>query len=397
MRPAPQHAAIVALGMTLATWACGGRAVEPPRAYVQRLGHDTLAVEIVTRSPGRIEGRVLVREPNTRVGSYTITLGRDRMPTALDVRWETPPSANTDPRPLHVVATVEGDSVVIQFQPGATGDSTLTAARGTRTLLDAGASPPLVGLWQEAVDLARTNGDTIWEFTTVTAGMRPSPAENRVTFLGGDSVSMAYHGDPMIAHLGPDGVVESIDGWATTLKIESERVPPTFDFDSLAADFAARDSRGEGLGFTSPRGTIEISGGGAHFTVDYSRPSVRGREIWGVLVPYGIPWRTGANAATHFSTNRDLLIGGARVPIGKYTLWTTFTADTDTLIINTRTKVWGTNYDAAGDLVRVPLTRTELTDPVEVFTIAIQPTARGGVLQFLWGTRLLSVEMRVVR
>ena len=397
MRPAPQHAAIVVLGLTLAVGGCGSRAVEPPRAYVQRLGRDTLAVEIFTRRPRRIEGRVVLRESFTRVGIYTITLESGGTPRVIDVNWETPSSAGAVPPPMRAVATVERDSVAIHLQPGAADDTTLWVAHGPRTLLDVGVSPPLVALWQEAIDLARTSGDSIWEFAVVTAGLRPGPVDNRITFLGGDSVSMEYHGYPMVAHLDGEGDVASIDGRATTLKIETERVPPTFDFDSLAAEFAARDARGEGFGIASPRGMVEASGGGAYFTVDYSRPSVRGRKIWGALVPYGIPWRTGANAATHFSTNRDLLVGGRRIPTGKYTLWTTFTADTDTLIINTRTGIWGTRYDASKDLVRVPLKRSELTDPVEVFTIAIQPTARGGVLQFLWGTRLLSVEMRVVR
>ena len=106
MKRAPGCAAILALGTTLAAAACGDRAVQGPQAYVQRLGRDTLTVEVFTRSPRRIDGRVLAHEPSTRVGSYTITLARDGMPTALDVRWETPASAAVDPRPLQVVATV---------------------------------------------------------------------------------------------------------------------------------------------------------------------------------------------------------------------------------------------------------------------------------------------------
>jgi hypothetical protein len=388
----------IALGATLAVAACGGDGAHVgPQAYVQRLGHDTLAMEVFTRLPGRIEGQVLIREPHTRVGRYTITLGRDGMPTGLDVNWETPDSARADLPPLHSVATVTGDSVEVRIRAGVGSDTTLRVGRGERTLLDAGVAPPLVGLWQEAVGLARASGDSVWEFAVVSPTYRPGPVANRMRFLGGDSVSMEYHGDPMVAHVGRDGTVESIDGRATTLKIASERIPATFDFDSLAAAFAARDARGEGFGVASPRGVVEASGGGAYFAVEYSRPSVRGREIWGALVPYGVPWRTGANAATHFSTNRDVLIGGARVPVGKYTLWTTFTPDTDTLIINTRTGIWGTRYDASKDLARVPLERTELAEPVEVFTIAIEPAAQGGILQLMWGRRKLSVKMRVTR
>jgi hypothetical protein len=389
----------IALGATLAVAACGDRAGVGvgPQAYVQRLGHDTLAMEVFTRLPGRIEGKVVTRQPNTRVGTYTITLGRDDLPTAIDVHWETPASARANLPALRAVATVEGDSVVIAIRSSARSDTTLRVARGEHTLIDAGASPPSLALWTAAVALARASGDSVWEFAVVSPTYRPGPVANRMRFLGGDSVSMEYHGDPMVARVDRHGTVMSIDGRATTLKIQSERVPADFDFDSLAGEFAARDNRGEGFGVASPRGTVDISGGGAHFTVEYNRPSVRGREIWGALVPFGVPWRTGANAATYFGTNRDLLIGGARVPAGEYTLWTTFTPTTDTLIINTRVRVWGTDYDPSKDLVRVPLERTELAEPVEVFTIAIEPAAQGGTLQLMWDRRMLSVKMRVDR
>lgn len=390
--------AAVALGATLAWAACtGDGGAAGPQAYVHRLGDDTLAMEVLTRLPGRIEGRVLMRQPNTRVGTYTITLGREGMPTALEVNWETPATVGAILPPLHAVATVEDDAVMVDVRPGERRDTTLVVEHGERTVLDVGASPPSVALWSEAVALARASGDSVWEFTVVAAAMRPGPVANRIVLLGGDSVSMDYHGNPMVARVDSDGTVEWIDGRATTLKIQSERVPAEFDFDSLAADFASRDARGEGFGPASPRGTFEVSGGGAHFTVEYSRPSMRGREIWGALVPYDVTWRTGANAATHFSTNRELLIGAARVPAGTYTLWTTFTTDTDTLIISTQNRVWGTDYDPSKDLVRVPLERTELADPVEMFTIAIEPTDRGGTLQLMWDRRLLAAKMRVAR
>ncbi|MBE0595623.1 MAG: DUF2911 domain-containing protein [Gemmatimonadales bacterium] len=399
MRRTSRSAAILALTATIAGAGagCAERTTDGAQAYVQRLGRDTLAIEIFTRVPGRIEGRVLIRQPHTRVGSYTIALGADGMPSTLEVNWDTPNRTEANPPPLLSVATIEGDSVVIRNRTGSESDTTLRVAGGEHTLLDVGASPPSVAVWEEALALARASGDSVWPFTLASAGWRPGPVANRITRLGGDSVSMQYHGDPMVAHVDRDGRVLTIDGSATTLKIASERVPATFDFDSVAAEFAARDARGEGFGPASPRGMVDVTGGGAHFTVDYSRPSVRGREIWGALVPYGSVWRTGANAATHFTTDRALMIGTARVPAGTYTLWTTFTADTDTLIINAQTRIWGTAYDPSQDLVRVPLERTELADPVELFTIAIEPAAQGGTLQLVWDRRLLSVKMRVAR
>jgi hypothetical protein len=101
--------------------------------------------------------------------------------------------------------------------------------------------------------------------------------------------------------------------------------------------------------------------GAAQVLVDYSRPSARGRTVWGgALVPYGQVWRTGANAATQLVTSADLTIGGAAVPAGTYTLFTLPTADGGQLIVNKKTGEWGTEYDAAQDLVRIPLRASAL-------------------------------------
>ena len=126
-----------------------------------------------------------------------------------------------------------------------------------------------------------------------------------------------------------------------------------------------------------------------------SRPAKRGREIWGGLVPFGEVWRTGANAATAFSTDRDLMIGDVSVPAGAYTLYSLFNADSAQLIINKQTGQWGTVYDQAQDLARVGLAKEILTTPVERFTIGIEPAADGGTLQLIWDTTRYSVPIQV--
>jgi len=107
------------------------------------------------------------------------------------------------------------------------------------------------------------------------------------------------------------------------------------------------------LGQLSVRDTARAGVGGAEVWVDYGRPLKRGREIFGNVVPWNAVWRTGANAATQFSTSADLVIGGAAVPAGKYTLWTLPTPSGWKLIINKQTGQWGTEYHPEQDLVRV--------------------------------------------
>lgn len=121
----------------------------------------------------------------------------------------------------------------------------------------------------------------------------------------------------------------------------------------------------------SPPGTVECTINGKKVTIEYSRPSMKGRKIMGGLVPYGKIWRTGANEATTLTTETDLDIGGAKVPAGKYTLYTLPSAGTWKLIINKQTGQWGTEYDPKQDLARVDMKTSEIVVPVEQFTIAL--------------------------
>ena len=94
---------------------------------------------------------------------------------------------------------------------------------------------------------------------------------------------------------------------------------------------------------------------GKTVTIEYSRPSMRGRKIFGGLVPYDQVWRTGANAATSLKTDVALTIGAASVPAGNYTLYTLPGATSWKLIINKQTGQWGTEYNQSQDLARVDM------------------------------------------
>jgi len=131
----------------------------------------------------------------------------------------------------------------------------------------------------------------------------------------------------------------------------------------------------------SPRDTTRAMVGAASVLIDYGRPSKRGREIWGGLVPYDTAWRLGANTATHIRTDKDLEIGGVTVPAGLYTLFLLPTRTGATLLVNSQTGQWGTAYDASKDLYRIPMTRRPDAQAVEErLTIRIE----GGTLLVLW-------------
>jgi hypothetical protein len=89
-------------------------------------------------------------------------------------------------------------------------------------------------------------------------------------------------------------------------------------------------------------------------TVDYSRPAVKGRAIWGGLVPYDKVWRTGANEATQITFSDDVTINGQALPKGTYSLHTIPGKDSWTIIFNKTAKQWGSfNYKEADDALRV--------------------------------------------
>ncbi|MGE0555950.1 MAG: DUF2911 domain-containing protein [Gemmatimonadales bacterium] len=145
----------------------------------------------------------------------------------------------------------------------------------------------------------------------------------------------------------------------------------------------------------SPRDTTRAVVAGANVLVDYGRPSKRGREIFGGLVPYGRVWRTGANEATHLVTDKPLMFGSTMVPAGTYTLYTLPAADGWQLIINKQTGQWGTSYDESQDHARVPMRVASLPEVVEQFTIKIEPGSGGGVLKLEWDRTVASIPFMV--
>src|ERR1700737_1081544 len=128
---------------------------------------------------------------------------------------------------------------------------------------------------------------------------------------------------------------------------------------------------------------------GKMIKVDYSSPRAKGRKIFGAasekaLVPYGQIWRTGANDATTFVTDTNLNVGGKAVPAGSYTIFTVPKADTWSLVISKKTGEWGTEYPGEKeDLVRVPMTVSKTSAPVENFTIAFAQAGSKGTLHMV--------------
>lgn len=142
----------------------------------------------------------------------------------------------------------------------------------------------------------------------------------------------------------------------------------------------------------SPRAAEEIAVGTGKMRVEYGRPFVKGRKVFGGLVPWGTVWRTGANEATTLTTDVDVTLGTVPLPKGSYTLYTLPGVKEWLLIVNRQTGQWGTEYDPKLDFARIPMKSLSRPDHLEAMTISFLPEdAFRGTLRISWEKRTLAV------
>jgi pimeloyl-ACP methyl ester carboxylesterase len=147
----------------------------------------------------------------------------------------------------------------------------------------------------------------------------------------------------------------------------------------------------------SPRTLVMGDVHGARLSIEYGRPSKRGRAIWGALVPYTRWWMPGADEATTFVTSETLEFASLVLPAGEYTIYTEPGGETFSLIFNRATGVFHTQYDPARDLGRVEMQRAPAADTIEGLTFSVAASDAGGVLSLGWDDRVYAATFRVQR
>lgn len=160
--------------------------------------------------------------------------------------------------------------------------------------------------------------------------------------------------------------------------------------------FAAIQLSAQDLPKPSPFSTLEQRVGLTDFKVEYSRPGVKGREIFGGLEAYDKLWRTGANKATAISFNTPVMFAGKEVPAGTYSIFSIPSNGAWTLILNKNTELYGTDgYDEAMDVLRLELEpmKSEMT---ETFTIDFQSIMDGKAnMEISWENTKIVVPIKV--
>jgi hypothetical protein len=147
----------------------------------------------------------------------------------------------------------------------------------------------------------------------------------------------------------------------------------------------------------SPSSTVKQRVGLTDIEVNYSRPSVKGRLVFGGLAPYGKVWRTGANSATKIIFNTAVKLNGTDIPAGTYELFTIPGPQEWTVIIHKNVSEWGAySYDQKDDVARVIAKPVALADPVETFTIDMNDLRDdSATLNLIWEKTRVPVKIEV--
>jgi hypothetical protein len=357
-------------------------------SFVYTLGKDTVAVDQYTRTATALEGEMVQRAgaavARTR---YRITIARNGRPAAVTIARL---QADGTPFPNAAIETrytIGADSVVREI---AFADSTPRRAFAARQAV-VNFPTYVYGPLELLANLRRrgTAMDSVPAVAGGTAvgftGLRPAGGDT-LRLVGTVPYEMRVRFDARDRLL-------SVDGSFTTNKVVATRGEGGFDIAAIAAGMRP-------TGTLSARATARAPfGSGGMVLIDYGRPMVRERTVWGgTLVPFDSVWRAGANDATHLFTTRTLALGSLTLAPGMYTLWLQHTRNGTFLIVNRQTGQWGTQYDASHDIGRVELQMAAAPAPVEEFTItvrAINPTR--GAIEFAWGDRMGSVQFGATR
>ena len=368
-------------------------------SFISTLGRDTVTVESVTLSGNRVTGDIVVRVPNTVRLHYDVELRPDG--SVARSTLDTDPMGAKNMASRRLVLDFDADSM------HATIDSAGQRRKVARAMQKGvvptfmtgfGSSYGLyssIGLYEAFLQRRKPSlSDTL----TVAAVDIATGAVSKRKFVARSAtdVDVDYFGI-LWTHLTVDanGRITAADARETTEQLETHRTE-LVDAGAMAKAFASRDQSGKGLGVASPNQIEKGTIGGQPIVVTYGSPRRRGRTILGAVVPYDRVWRTGANEATVLAFDKDITIGSAPVPAGAYSLWTIPKADgTVQLVINRQHGQWGTDYNPAQDLVRMPMKSSTAPSPQENFAINITSSGNTGELRMSWDAFVWSVPITV--
>jgi Protein of unknown function (DUF2911) len=363
--------------------------------FLTMLGHDTISIEDVTRQGNTLTSDEVDRFPTVRIRHTVVNLNEDGSIRHLVMEIYTP-SEPSRQRDRTVVADVANNKVHLSKT-----DSTGTANRdfATSGSIIVAHVPQMYSLYELYFAAALKKSATSKHSVGSPVQMRQFYIDREFDRfpLGQVTVTPLGNGKVDITHDWLSGTGEAImdsdnnmlsySGARSTYKVEVKQLASPPDVKDIANRFEAKEAIVGKVKSLSVRDTVRAQIGNAIFTIEYGRPLLRGRVLLGDVIPYDYVWRTGANAATQFTTSAPIKLAGMLLPAGTYTLFTAPHTNEVDLIVNKRTGEWGTEYQRSLDLGAARMTSEVATAPVEEFTISIVPgDNRHGKLVFEWGS-----------
>ena len=372
--------------------------------FITRLGLDTISIESVLRSGNTVTIDAVDRFPGVRLRHAVIDLAADGSIRHLVMDIHTPAEPANE-RERKVVADVTADSVLISKTDGT---GTLHRDFKTGGAIMIAHVPQMYSFYEIyfAAALKHAAASKTGIGTPVQMKQFYIDREFDHFTLGDVQVTPLQAGKAQITHDWLSGTGEatmdsnyhmlSYSGAGTTYKVEVTRLTSPPDVKTIAGRFEAQENKTGKVKALSVRDTVQAHIGTANFTVDYGRPLLRGRKLLDNVLPYDHVWRTGANAATQFTTSVPIKIAGRSVPAGKYTLWTVPHQEGVELIVNKQTGQWGTEYDGSQDLWKAGITTGASSSPVEELTISIiEKDTKNGTLVIEWGEFRWTADIEV--
>jgi len=363
--------------------------------FLTMLGHDTISIEGITRQGNTLTSDEVDRFPTVRIRHTVVNLNDDGSirHLVMDIHTPSEPSGQRDRK---VVADVAGNKVHLSKT-----DSTGTVNRDFST-----GGSIVVAHVQQMYSLYELYFVAALKQATASKLAAGSPVKMRQFYIDrefdrfplGEAIVKPLDGAKIeITHDWLSGTGEAMmdaandmltySGTRTTYDVRVKRLAAPPDVKGIADRFEAKEKEGGSVKSLSVRDTVRARIGNTIFTVDYGRPLLRGRTLLGDVIPFDYVWRTGANAATQFTTSTPTKLAGMQVPAATYTLFTAPHKNGVDLIVNKQTGQWGTEYNPAYNLGRASMTSEVVTSPVEKFTISIIPgDNRHGTLVFEWGS-----------
>jgi hypothetical protein len=388
--------AVICLFLSAVVSSLSCNAPKPERyGFLTMLGRDTISIERISRQGNSLISDEVDRFPSVRIRHTVVDLNDDGSIRHLEMNIHTP-SEPSRQRDRKVVADVAGNNVHLSKT-----DSTGTVNRDFPTdgSIVVAHVPQMYSLYElyfaaalkhaAASTLAAGRPVQMRQFYIDREFDRFPLGHATVNPLGSSKMEIAHDwlsgtGEAMIDSA---GYMLSYSGARTTYDVQVERLATPPDVKGIADRFEAKETQDGQVKSLSVRDTTRAQIGNSIFTVEYGRPLLRGRTLLGDVIPYDRVWRTGANAATQFTTSTPISLAGMQVPAGSYTLFTAPHTNGVDLMVNKQTGEWGTEYNRSFNLGIANITSEVATPTVEEFTISIIPKDnRHGTLVLEWGS-----------